>query len=104
MKESNTKIRLTRWRNTLYMIAENPFGVGPGNYEYGYIPYQNSFSQDLESTESMVVRSPHNGFLEAAAENGWACLLILIVFLLACLIKLLKEKKKSVQNAATLKG
>lgn len=92
MKESNTKIRLTRWRNTLYMIAENPFGVGPGNYEYGYIPYQNSFSQDLESTESMVVRSPHNGFLEAAAENGWACLLILIVFLLACLIKLLKEK------------
>lgn len=80
-KGQSASVRLVRWVNTLHLIKDNPFGIGPGNYEFGYIPYDHKYQQDPESHISSVVRSPHNGFLELLAENGIiASIIILLVF------------------------
>jgi O-antigen ligase len=78
LKEGNTRLRLIRWKNTLSLIWRNKFGIGPGNFEFGYVPYHASFAKDYESTEGSVVRSPHNGYLELAAENGILSLLLML--------------------------
>jgi hypothetical protein len=53
------------------MIEENPLvGVGPGHFEFGYLPYSRRVRVDPEATEAQVVRSPHNGYLELFAELG----------------------------------
>ncbi len=83
-KAINANTRLIRWANTLWMIKENFFGVGPGRFEFGYIPYDHRYALDPESTKAMVVKSPHNGFLGFAAESGvlaLCTLLALLVFL-----------------------
>lgn len=64
-------IRAIRWRNTWALITERPWGLGPGNYEFGYLDYHAAVRPDPESNEGMIVRSPHNGFLAGAAEMGW---------------------------------
>lgn len=71
IKRGNVEIRKIRWANTVGMIRENPWGVGPGGYEFGYVPYHARVSRDPESNETMVVRSPHNAYLEWLAEAGW---------------------------------
>lgn len=82
-KTINSRTRLIRWQNTLCMVRANPLGVGLGNYEFGYAPYQNCVGKDPESNASMVVRSPHNGYLELASEGGVLALFGLLVGLAA---------------------
>jgi hypothetical protein len=68
--------QLTRWKNTVTMIQSHLLlGVGPGNYEFEYIPFSHSQGQDLELTEHTVVKSPRNGYLQAAAQGGILLLL-----------------------------
>ncbi|MBI5139578.1 O-antigen ligase family protein [Candidatus Nomurabacteria bacterium] len=89
LKKENINIRFRRWRNTLELFKKNwLFGIGPGNYEFGYIPFQSSVFQDPESTENSIVRSPHNGYLEALAENGLFFTLSLAVLVGWMLLKL----------------
>lgn len=97
VKSTNSAIRITRWINTVYLIKDHLLGIGPGNYEFGYLPYHNRYKQDPESNEFMVVKSPHNGIIEAAAENGIFSAMILIVlvvmFFLKTIIRLKKDPK-----------
>lgn len=95
VKTISRDIREIRWSNTLCMIKNRPFGVGPGNYEFGYVPYDNCVAQDPESNETMVVRSPHNGYLEAAAEMGVLSLILLIIILCWFFLQIIKQFKKS---------
>ena len=95
-KIKNINIRLVRWVNTAHLIRENPLGLGPGNYEFGYIPYDSFYAQDPESSESLVVRSPHNGFLELAAEFGLP-FLVIFLFLLYLLIKKMFKNLKGTE-------
>ena len=82
VKSGNVEIRKIRWRNTLELIRKNGwFGIGPGNFEFGYLPYRAAVRTDPEATEEMVVRSPHNGYLEAAAESGIPFLIAVIALL-----------------------
>lgn len=75
------RIRLTRWANTVAMIAEHPFGVGPGRYEFDYIPYSNHFQADPEISETNTAKSPHNLPLQIAAEYGVVTMLLLTAIL-----------------------
>lgn len=97
IKEGNTQIRIIRWRNTLALIQAHPFGIGPGHYEFGYLPFRSSWQEDPEARENLVVRSPHNGYLEAMAESGivFGSLLILaLVLLMAKLFRLCSTQHK----------
>ncbi len=69
-KEGNIQIRKIRWMNTLHMMAEHPIGIGPGRFSLVYPTYHAVYQRDPESTEQMVVRSPHNDYLRVAAEIG----------------------------------
>lgn len=93
-KSVNVQTRLIRWRNTLELIKQNPFGIGPGNYEFGYVSYQNVIAQDPEGHEASVIQSPHNGYLELFAENGWFAGLLFFISLVIT-FKLLWSKRTS---------
>jgi O-antigen ligase len=70
IKSSNSSLRLVRWLNTLHMIQNNPWGVGPGNFEFSYLPFSKAYQRDLEISENTLVKAPHNGYLQAAAQSG----------------------------------
>lgn len=78
---TSVEIRLNRWANTIGMIYENPLGIGPGNYEYAYITYDDYFKTDTESNKNYVVKSPHNGFLELGSEFGIIAFVFIVPFL-----------------------
>ena len=78
IKSQNIEIRKARWLNTIELIKDHPLGIGPGNFEFGYFPYRNSKAEDPEANASMIPKSPHNGILELASENG--------LFTLACFL------------------
>jgi O-antigen ligase len=90
-KISNTKIRLIRWTNTLAMIKDHPMGVGPGNFEFGYLPYANAVTEDYEFTEDVLPRSPHNAYLELIVEAGIPAALTIFSVLIFLLIRLFKK-------------
>lgn len=94
IKAQNTHIRWIRWRNTLCLIKANPWGIGPGRFEFGYLPYHGCVAPDPESNESMVVKSPHNGYLEATAENGILFFFALSLLILAILRNLFLATRK----------
>lgn len=88
-KIGNLWVRKVRWHNTLHMIEDKPLGIGPGNFEFGYLPYANSWSRDGEAHDGIIIRSPHNGYLESLAENGIPFTLLLLGALgslLACIV------------------
>jgi O-antigen ligase len=86
--ESDTRmIRIARWANTLSMIREHPLGVGPGRFDWDYYQYARKVRNDWEVTEDVVTKSPHNIFLEIAAENGLLTLLALLLVLAVALAR-----------------
>jgi O-antigen ligase len=82
-KEGNIQIRKIRWMNTLQMIEDHPLGIGPGRFSLIYPTYHAAYQRDPESTEQMVVRSPHNDYLRLTAEIGLQGLVWLLVTLAA---------------------
>lgn len=68
VKKEGATTRLTRWKNTVTLIAKNPLGIGPGRFEFGYLPYSKG---DPEAHEELIIKSPHNNYLEVIAEYGW---------------------------------
>lgn len=69
-------------------------GIGPGNYEFGYIPFQNSAFRNAESTEESVVQYPHNGYTEALAENGLFFTITLVTLIAWLLTKLFASQQQ----------
>ena len=55
--------RIIVFRDTLRMISENPWGVGPGNYRDAFRQYQTF-------RPNMLFDHAHNDYLETAAEWG----------------------------------
>ena len=97
IKKQNIEIRLIRWANTLRLIHDHPIGIGPGNFEFGYVPYDRAKAIDPESHEDSVVRSPHNGFLELAAENGWLSLVALVLLIFYLSVSVFKRERREVR-------
>jgi O-antigen ligase len=69
-KPRNIEIRLARWANSLRMIEEHPWGVGPENFEFSYLSYYKSKKLDSEITETLLAKTPHNALIQAFCEGG----------------------------------
>lgn len=83
VKAGNIHLRKARVLNGIEMIKTNPWlGVGPGRFEFEYLPFHRKKTVDYEVSESLLVKAPHNGFLEAAIESGilFAALLVFVLF------------------------
>ena len=83
-KENTRNIRLPLWGATLNMVKENPFGVGPDNFEYKFPEYVSSAQKRMMVAAETTVH-PHNEFLFMTASGGIAAgigWLILIAFAL----------------------
>lgn len=87
-KGANVSVRVARLGNTVALIKDHPWGVGPGNYEFAYIPYREAFRPDAEVSPTLLPRSPHNGYLEAIAEGGWLFGVALFTALAAIALRL----------------
>src|SRR5205085_783544 len=73
-KDSAVVDRMNLWRVALDTIAARPiFGWGIGTYAVAQIPF-NSHSQselNLVKNGPSMTESPHNTYLQIAAEQGW---------------------------------
>jgi hypothetical protein len=79
--------RIIMYKNTLTMIADNPFGVGLNNFEYIHPLYGQPGTPNASPfmNEVQILKQPHNFYLKLLSELGWfggAILLILIIGLL----------------------
>jgi O-antigen ligase len=92
-KKKNISTRIARWTNTLRMIQEHPFGIGPGRYTFEYVSYHNAVLRDEEISESTISKTPHNSYLQAAVSGGIPCLLILIALIFLFIRFLLNQKQ-----------
>lgn len=95
-KQSNILLRMNRQLNSMRLWNDHRlFGVGPGNFAYSYLGYQegkNESERDFEITENTLASSPHNAFLELLVEYGLIFGIILLSFLLYILYLLFKKK------------
>lgn len=74
--------RALQWRNVLAMIADNPLGIGAGQFQIQYPKYANARARDPEMLEIIETVVPpnisyrgqheaaHNDLLEIMAERG----------------------------------
>ncbi len=78
-KAASVEHRLHVWSDTLRLVADHPLGVGAGNFEDAYRPYQATGAAFTD--ERQVWRQPHNEYLRVAAEEGLPLLVLLAVLL-----------------------
>lgn len=81
VKFSSTLCRWQIIKATCLMILDHPFGVGPGNYLFSFIPYIYATLPSLN--ENNLAQSPHNEYLRIMAEDGIPFAVIL--FLTLCI-------------------
>lgn len=74
-KAESAEHRLHVWSDTLRMLRDHPLGVGAGNFEDAYRPYQATGSGFVD--ERQVYRHPHDEYLRIAAEEGLPQLAVL---------------------------
>lgn len=67
-KASSVGVRVALWTDTVAMIRDHPLGVGAGNFEHAFPPYQ--ARGWLPPWEALVYRGPHNEYLRVLAEDG----------------------------------
>ena len=76
-KAQSTRLRLALWADTLTLVRDHPLGVGAGNFEHAFVPYQ--AAGRLEPQEEVVFRSPHDEYLRYLAEDGALFLAVALV-------------------------
>ena len=77
LKNDTTNERFHIWKQSLSIVQDKPFGMGPAAYEFGSAPY--AINTELPPREDLIYRSPHNEFLRFSVEDG-----ILFLFLMVC--------------------
>ncbi|MCX8094087.1 MAG: O-antigen ligase family protein [Candidatus Goldbacteria bacterium] len=101
LKDSSAKIRLSLWKNTMYLIKDNPlFGSGPGNFEikYAYYQYKSLKYKDFFDNDFYKSAHAHNDLLQIMGEYGLpASGFILLLFYLMLLngIRILKTQNNA---------
>jgi O-antigen ligase len=84
-KATSIELRLAVWADTVAMIRDRPLGVGAGNFEHAFLPYQ--ARGRLQPQEALVFRGPHNEYLRFLAEDG-----VLFCAVAAALVALLAAR------------
>lgn len=100
-----TSSTLARWQiiiGTLEMIKDHPFGVGPGNYLFSFIPYMHKAMPGLH--EGYLAQSPHNEYLRIIAEEGIPFALVLLITFSIYLYGTREKFKSVVSNHPTIIG
>lgn len=72
-QDTSTQARIVLWEAAARTAAQNPFGIGWGQF-YWYLRPQ-------ETLDTGYTQYPHNLVLEVAVEAGWLAALILIVLI-----------------------
>ena len=81
-KATSIQLRLALWADTLALLRDHPLGVGAGDFEHAFVPYQ--AQGRLEPREDVVYRNPHDEYLRYLAEDGAA--FVAVAALLALLL------------------
>lgn len=83
-RENKRNVRVPMWTSTLHMLADNPLGVGPGNFESKFPSYVTKEQKVmLVSAETTV--HPHNELLHVMTLGGvpaGICWIIIVGFAL----------------------
>lgn len=66
------------WRDTLAMILERPWGVGPGQYQVAFLPFASDQLLAAHPRSSVIINDAHSEPLQILAELGWPGLLVLV--------------------------
>jgi O-antigen ligase len=61
------------WKQTLRMISDHPFGIGPDRFQMSFLEYQ--IANHMKTEEGIFWPSPHDEALRILSEEGWAGLL-----------------------------
>jgi O-antigen ligase len=83
-KAASVELRLALWADTTALVRDWPLGVGVGNFEDAFLPYQ--ASGRLEPQEALVFRNPHDEYLRYLAEDGLPFVAVAVA-LLAMLVR-----------------
>ncbi len=73
LKDDSARIRASLWKNTFYLIKDNPlFGTGAGNFYIKYPYYQSRSMSPAQFRQNDYYKSghAHNDFIQFAAEYG----------------------------------
>lgn len=89
------EIRYSFWRNTLCLIQDHPLGVGAGSFEYVFQRYNGRCYAPAEASEGLLVRNPHNMYLEFVAEMGIVGALAFFLFFFFLASEVYKNRKSS---------
>ena len=72
-------------QDTFHLIQEFPLGVGPGNFPFNILPFQQMTQNGIH--EFILVKSPHNEFLRFVAEDGFFYALLIYFFFINLFLK-----------------
>jgi O-antigen ligase len=89
-KSVSTNTRYELLKATLQMIQHNPWGVGPGEFEFAIMPYLHKMMPEFN--EYVIPHAPHNEYLRLLAEEG----IPLTLMLCALVIVFLYERRKHI--------
>lgn len=80
-KYSSINHRIALWKNTGTMIANNPFSVGVGYFEFSFIPYK-TIKDQYPPRENVIEKAPHNEILRFLSEDGIPSTLVGLLFII----------------------
>ncbi len=83
------------WHDTLDLVDDHPFGVGPGQYLLAFVPYASRELLAIYPRESKIVNDAHSEPLQLLAELGWiglAAAAIALAVLIRVARRLLAER------------
>jgi O-antigen ligase len=63
------------WRDTLRLVADHPFGVGPGQFHAEFLPYASPELLEAYPRHAVIINDAHSEPLQLLGELGWAGLL-----------------------------
>jgi len=73
----SNQFRILSWQATWKMCLDHPLmGVGAGNFPVVYPSYRTEEEMKLPGAAGRMVESPHNDYLQAAAETGYPGVLL----------------------------
>ncbi|HYN63844.1 MAG TPA: O-antigen ligase family protein, partial [Candidatus Limnocylindrales bacterium] len=83
------------WRDTLAMVSDRPWGIGPGQFPVAFLDYASAQLLEVYPPSAFVINDAHNEPLQILAELGWPGLAAIV--LLAAL--LLRHAAQSLTDA-----
>jgi cytochrome c-type biogenesis protein CcmH/NrfG len=66
------------WRDTVGMILQEPWGVGPGQFQVAFLPFASEDLLAAHPRSSVIINDAHSEPLQLVAELGWVGLLVML--------------------------